>query len=60
MENFINVNLLQLKKKLPSNQSGIIELAKFTCSLLGRAFQKGTKAIAGQEQKQTKIHLKTI
>ena len=54
------MNLLQLKKKLPSNQSGIIELAKFTCSLLGRAFQKGTKAIAGQEQKQTKIHLKTI
>ena len=33
---------------LPSNQKHIIEQAKFTCSPLGKAFQKQTKTIENQ------------
>ena len=37
---------------LPFNQQQIIEQAKFTYSPLGKAFEKQTKAIEGQEKKQ--------
>ena len=37
---------------LPSNQQQIIEQAKFTYSLLGKAFEKQIKAIEDQEGKQ--------
>ena len=37
---------------LPSNQQQIIEQAKFTYSLLGKAFEKQTKTIKDQEKKQ--------
>ena len=37
---------------LPSNQKQIIEQAKFTYSPLGKAFEKLTKTIENQEQKQ--------
>ena len=36
---------------LPCNQKQIIEEAKFTYSLLGKAFQKQTKTIEDQEKK---------
>ena len=37
---------------LPSNQQQIIEYAKFTCSPLGKAFEKQIKIIEDQGQKQ--------
>ena len=37
---------------LQSDQSRIIELAKFTYSLLGKAFEKETKTIEKQERQQ--------
>ena len=37
---------------LPSNQQQIIEQAKFTYSLLGKAFEKQIKTIEDQEGKQ--------
>ena len=37
---------------LPSNQKQIIEQAKFTYSLLGKAFEKQTKTIQDQGKKQ--------
>ena len=37
---------------LPSNQQQIIEEARFTCSPLGKAFEKQTETIEGQGQKQ--------
>ena len=37
---------------LPSNQQQIIEQAKFTYSSLGKAFEKQTKTIEDQEEKQ--------
>ena len=37
---------------LPSNQQKIIEQAKFTYSLLGKAFEKQTKPIEDQGKKQ--------
>ena len=37
---------------LPSNQQQIIEQAKFTYSPLGKAFEKQTKAIEEQGEKQ--------
>ena len=40
---------------LPSNQQQIIEQAKFTYSLLGKAFEKQTKAIEDQGEKQIKV-----
>ena len=39
---------------LPSNQSQIIEQAKFTYSPLGKTFEKQTKAIGDQGKKQIK------
>ena len=39
---------------LPSNQQRIIEQAKFTYSPLGKAFEKQTKTIKDQGEKQTK------
>ena len=39
---------------LPSNQKQIIEQAKFTYSLLGKAFEKQTKTIEDQGEKQIK------
>ena len=37
---------------LPSNQQQIIEQAEFTCSPLGKAFEKQTKTIEDQRKKQ--------
>ena len=42
------------KEILPSNQQQIIEQAKFTYSPLGKAFQKQTKIIEDQREKQIK------
>ena len=39
---------------LPSNQQQIIEQAKFTYSLLGKAFEEQTKTIKDQAEKQIK------
>ena len=39
---------------LPSNQQQIIEHAKFTYSPLGKAFEKQTKTIKDQVEKQIK------
>ena len=39
---------------MPSNWRKIIEQAKFTYSLLGKAFEKQTKTIENQEEKQIK------
>ena len=39
---------------LPSNQQQIIEKAKFTYSLLEKAFEKQTKSIKDQGEKQIK------
>ena len=38
---------------MPSNQPQIIEQAKFTYSPLGKAFEKQTKTIENQGEKQT-------
>ena len=40
------------KEMLPSNQKQIIEQAKFTYSPLGKAFEKQTKTIEDQGEKQ--------
>ena len=40
---------------LPSNQQQIIEQAKFTYSPLGKAFEKQTKTIEDQGEKQVKV-----
>ena len=42
------------KEILPSNQQQIIEQAKFTYSPLGKAFEKQTKTIEDQGEKQIK------
>ena len=39
----------------PSNQQQIIEQAKFTYSSLGKAFEKQTKKIKDQGEKQIKV-----
>ena len=39
---------------IPSNQSRVIEQAKFTYSLLGKAFEKQIKTIENQGEKQIK------
>ena len=39
------MNILQVKKILPSKQRQIIEEAKFAYSLLGKAFKKQTKQL---------------
>ena len=46
------MNILQVKKILLSNQKQIIEQAKFTYSPLGKAFEKQTKTIEDQRNKQ--------
>ena len=43
---------------LPSNQQQLIEQAKFTYSPLGKAFQKQTKAIEDQGEKQKQFKTK--
>ena len=53
-EKLINNEYLTGKEILPSDQNRIIEQAKFTYSLLGKAFEKQTKMIEEQEQKQVK------
>ena len=40
---------------LPSDQSRIMEQAKFTQSTLGKAFEKQTKTIEGQGKKQIDV-----
>ena len=47
-----NMNILQLKKNLLSDQSRIIEQAKFTYSPLGKALQKQRKTIEEQRKKK--------
>ena len=42
------------KDILPSNKQQIIEQAKFTCSPLGKAFEKQIKTIEDQGEKQVK------
>ena len=42
------------EEMLPSNQSRIIEQAKFTYSPLGKAFEKQTKTIEEQGKKEIK------
>ena len=49
-----NYEYLTGEEILPSNQQQIIEQAKFTYSPLGRAFQKQTKTIEDQGEKQIK------
>ena len=49
---------LTSKKILPSNQQQISEQAKFTYSPLGKAFEKQTKTIKDQGEKQNEF--KTI
>ena len=46
------MNILQVKKIFPSNQKQIIEPAKFTYSPLEKAFEKQTKTIEDQRDKQ--------
>ena len=41
---------LTVEEILPSNQKQIIEQAKFTCSPLGKAFEKQTKTIEDKEK----------
>ena len=47
------------EKILPSNQQQIIEQARFTYSPLGKAFEKQTKTIEDQGEKQVET-LKTF
>ena len=47
------------EETLPSNEQQIIEQAKFTYSLLGKAFEKQIKAIEDQGEKQVEA-LKTF
>ena len=41
----MKMNILQVKKVLPHNQTRIIEQAKFTYSPLGKAFEKQIKTV---------------
>ena len=52
-EKLININILQVKKYY-RDQSRIIKQAKFTYSLLGKAFEKQIKTIEDQGEKQIK------
>ena len=45
---------LTCEETLPSDQNRIIEKAKFTYYLLGKAFEKQTKIIEEQGKKQVK------
>ena len=49
------MNILQVKKNLPSNQKQIIEEAKFAHSFLGKALEKQIKTIEDQGQKQVQV-----
>ena len=40
---------------LPSNQKQIVEKAKFTCSPLGKAFEKQTKATEDQQKNKFRL-----
>ena len=46
------MNILLVKKILPSNQQQVIEQTKFTYFPLGKAFEKQIKTIEDQGQKQ--------
>ena len=48
------MNILQVKKILPPDQTRVIEQVKFTNSHLGKAFAKQTKRIENQGEKQIK------
>ena len=52
--NFDKYEYLTGEEILPSNQQQIIEQAKFTYSLLGKAFEKQRKTIEDQGEKQIK------
>ena len=43
---------LTVEEILPSNQKQIIEQAKFTCSPLGKAFEKQTNTIEDKEKNE--------
>ena len=47
----INMNFLQVKNILPSDQRRIIEKAQFTYSPFGKAFEKQIKAIEKTREK---------
>ena len=47
-----NCKYLTVEETLPSNQKQIIEQTKFTYSPLGKAFEKQTKTIKDQGEKQ--------
>ena len=47
-----NYEYLTGKETLPSNRQQIIEQAKFTYTLLGKAFEKQTKTIEDHGEKQ--------
>ena len=49
-DKLININILQVKRYYP-DQSRIIKQAKFTCSPLGKAFEKQIKTIEDQGEK---------
>ena len=51
LKKMINMNILQVKQKVPSNQRQIIEQAKFTYSPLGKAFEKQKKTIEEEGKK---------
>ena len=48
----VNMNILQENKYYHQNQKQIIEQTKFTCSPLGKAFEKQIKAVEDQGKKQ--------
>ena len=54
----INMNKLinTSAKNLPSDQSQMIEQAKFIYSALGKVFQKQTKTIEDQRQNKLKLY----
>ena len=52
LQKLININILQEKKILPSNQRHKIKQAQFTYFPLGKAFWKHTKTIKEQRRQQ--------
>ena len=54
LKKMINMNILQVKQKVLSNQRQIIEQAKFTYSPLGKAFEKQTQTIEEHGEKEIK------
>ena len=55
-KNDILAKYLTGEEILPSDQSRIIEKAKFTYSTLGKVFEKHIKTIEDQGEKQTKVN----